>query len=201
MKALHLIIAGSLPLVLTGTSFAAEQAEANGEGGQGFILDVDPGAAVWNILMFLILLFLLGKFVWPHVLNGLQAREQKIRSEIESAEQANRQAQQTLEEYQQKLAAAHAEARQLVDQARQDAESVRKRMIGETEQEIARMRQRATDQIEQAKQAAVHDLYERSADLAVSIAGKLLQREISEQDARRLIDNSLDELETVHRVG
>jgi len=63
------------------------------------------------------------------------------------------------------------------------------------------MRQRATDQIEQAKQAAVHDLYDRSADLAVTIAGKLLEREISEQDARRLIDNSLDELERVHRVG
>ena len=200
MKALHLIIAGSLPLMLAGTAFAAEGAEGEG-GGQGFILDVDPGAAVWNLAMFLILLFVLGKFVWPHVLQGLQAREAKIRSEIESAEAANQQAKETLDEYQQKLAAAHAEARQLVDQARQDADAVRKRMISETEQEISRMRQRATDQIDQAKQAAVQDLYDRSADLAVSIAGKLLQREIAEQDARQLIDNSLDEMEELHRVG
>lgn len=172
-------------------------AEAEGESGPGLL---DPGGfgAVWKLVLFLLLLWVLGKFVWPHVFQGLQAREEKIRHDITGAEKANREAQQTLEQYKQQLAEAHAEARQLVDQARSDGEALRGRMLADAEKDIARLKERATEEIQQARQQAVQELHDHAARLAVSVASKILQREITEDDNRRLVEQSLSELERVN---
>ena len=149
------------------------------------------------LVVFILLLVFLRKMAWGPILKGLQDRENKIRGDIESAAAANERAQAVLAEYEQKLAAAHAEARVLIDQARSDGDKLRARMTGETEQELARLRDRAADQIEQAKQAAVAELYGRAAELAVAVAGKILQRQITEQDTERLVQQSLSELSSL----
>lgn len=154
--------------------------------------------AAFNLLLFIILLALLSKFAWPHILKGLEAREEKIRHDITSAEKANRDAQQTLEQYKQQLAEAHAEARTLVDQARSDGEALRGRMLGDAEKEIARLKQRATDDIQQARQQALQELHSHTAELAVAVAEKILQRQIDASDNRRLVEQSLAELDRVN---
>ena len=154
--------------------------------------------AALNLLLFIILLVLLSKFAWPHILQGLQAREEKIRSDITSAEKANREAQQTLDQYKQQLAEAHAEARKLVDQARADGEALRGRMLADAEKDMNRLKERATQDIRQAREQAVQELYEHSTRLAVSVASKILQRQIDESDNRRLVEQSLAELDKLN---
>ncbi len=167
-------------------------------GDQPSLLQPDLGSVVWSIVLFVLLLVVLGKFVWPQILKGLQDRETKIREDLEQAQQANAQAQAALGEYEQKLAEARAESRQLLDQARADAEELRGKLTGQTEQEIARLRQQATDQIRLAKQQAVQDLYAKAADLTTDIAAKVLQREINEDDARRLVEQSMQQLDKMN---
>jgi F-type H+-transporting ATPase subunit b len=179
---------------------AAHAAAAEGHGGGGGLLDVNGWGALWNLGLFLVLLAVLSKFVWPSILKGLQAREEKIRTDITAAESANKAAQKTLAEYQQKLAEAHAEARKLVESARQDAEAVRARLSHETEQQIAAMQKRASDEINQARTAAVQELYARAAELSVAVAEKILQRQFTESDTKSLIDQSLKELDKL-KVG
>ena len=64
------------------------------------------GPFLWQLILFLILLGILGKFVWPPILRGLQEREDKIRFDLQKAEDAATQATGTLEEYKQQLAEA-----------------------------------------------------------------------------------------------
>jgi F-type H+-transporting ATPase subunit b len=161
------------------------------------LLSADPGTAIWTLILFLIVLTVLGKLVWPPIVKGLAAREQKVRGEIEAAEAANRNAKQTLAEYEKKLAEAHAEARRLIEQAKGDAEKVRQRLAAETETEIARMRDRATTEIRQAKSQAVQELYSRAAELSITIAEKVLERNITDADTQSLVDRSLRELDEV----
>ena len=200
MKLAH---ASGFVLTLAATAAAVAQ-EPHGGGGGGerpFLLEIDPGAAIWNLLMFLGLLFILGKFVWPHILHGLQAREDRIRDDLRSAEESNARAQATLEEHKRQLDQAHAEARGLIDQARRDAESVRQRMISDTESEIDRMRRRSVNEIEHARHAAVQDLHAHAGHLAVAVASKILQRQVTEEDTARLVDQSLQEMDQLKKTA
>lgn len=193
--------------LLVGTGLAAAwpgqllAAEGGGDGGGKSILQPQLGTAVWTFVLFIVLLLFLRKFVWPHIISGLDARESKIRGDIEAAALANEKAKQTLAEYEKKLADTHAETRGLMEQARGDAESLRQRLMADTEEELTRLRQRATQEIQQAKQNAVQELYARSAELATAVASKVLQRQINDADAQGLVEESLTELERLDHAG
>lgn len=158
------------------------------------LLSLDPGVAVWNLLIFLIVLGLLGKFVWPVILKGLQDRENKIRSDLEQAQQAAAQAQATLEQYKEQLAQARKEAQQIVEQSRADAQKVAADLREQAQQEIAQAHQRAQAQIRNAKEQAVAELYAQAATLATQVAGRILQRELRPQDQQALVEQSISEL-------
>ena len=184
------------------THGAVAGAEDHGdEAGETSLLNVSRVTFIWQVVLFLILMGVLSKFVWPQILKGLQAREQKQRTDLEAAEEAHRKAESTLAEYQSKLADARVESQQLIDQARTDADGVRVRLVNEAEAEIGRMRDRATDEIKLARQQALQDLYGHAATLATAVAAKVIQRNIDDADTQRLVDESLNELGRLDDVG
>jgi F-type H+-transporting ATPase subunit b len=153
--------------------------------------------ALWNLVLFLALLAVLSKVVWPKILGGLKAREAKIRSELTEAERSAVEARKLMAEYERKVAEAHAEARSLVEKARIDADAARQRIVAETEQDIAKLRDRARQEIDAARQQAVAELHAQTAKLAVSVAEKILSRQINAADTDRLVEQSLGELARV----
>lgn len=153
------------------------------------------------IIAFAIVFFLLKKKAWGPIISGLQDRENKIREDLASAEKARDEATAKTEELDARLAEAHAEARSVIDQARTDAETVRAKLVADTESDIQRMRERATGEIESAKQQAVQDLYAKSATLAVAVAEKILNRQIDASDTQTLVDQSLAELDKLDDAG
>ncbi|MEM6750497.1 MAG: F0F1 ATP synthase subunit B [Planctomycetota bacterium] len=149
---------------------------------------------IFNLLQFLILFGVLAFLVWPKILGGLKAREDKMRGDLTDAERAKADAEAALADYQAKLSEARQEAQQLVDQARKDAEQLGAKLKAETEAEITRMKDRATAEIAQAQDQALGEVYGRLAELSTQIAGKILQREINPDDQQRLVDESLQQL-------
>jgi F-type H+-transporting ATPase subunit b len=164
------------------------------------LLNVTPGQYFWTLLLFLALLLVLAKFVWPHVLKTLQDREAKIRDDLTEAERANKEAQQTLEQYKKQLADAQKESQQIIEQSRTEAQQLAEQWKNETRQELQQMRQRAEQEIQAAKEQAVSDLYEQAATLSTDVAGRILQREISEADQKELIEQSLRDLEKSQKI-
>lgn len=150
---------------------------------------------LWSVVVFVIFFIVLSLLVWPQVLKALKTREQKMHDDLATAERSREEAKTLLNDYEAKLSEAHAEVRKMLDQARADADEARGKLIAEAEAESVRLRQRAGDEIRLAKQQAVQDMYAQAAELATAVAGKLLERQINAEDAQRLIDQSLKELD------
>ena len=145
-------------------------------------------------IVFLVLLAILWKFAWGRILTGLQDRENKIRQDLQQAQQASEKAQATLSQYQAKLAEAQAEARSIIDRSRSEAQQLGQQLKDDAQHDITQMRQRTAQDIEAARQQALSEIYHEVAGLSTALAGRILQRQIKSEDHQRLIDESLDQM-------
>lgn len=150
--------------------------------------------AVTTVIVFLVAFGFLYVKVWPRIIKGLDDRQQKIHEEIRSAEEAREQAKAALAEYESQLAGARQEAGEMIAKAKADAQAVAAELRARNETELNEMKQRATRELQSAKHAAITELHAEAATLAADIAGKILKREISAADQKRLVDESLEEL-------
>ena len=156
--------------------------------------------AVTALVVFLLAFGFLYMKVWPKIVQGLEDRENKIRREIESAEQAREQAKAALAEYERSLASAREEANAMIVKAKADAKAAGEQLRAHNEAHLVEMKLRATRDIDSAKAAAIGELHTQAAMLAADIAGKIIAREITAEDQQRLINESLDELGTASRT-
>lgn len=172
---------------------AAEEAHGAGEAAPSLFAG-DAGVAIWTVLIFLLVVFILGKYAWKPLLSSLQAREDFIRDSLQRAREEREQAERRLAEYEEKLAAARAEATALVEEGRRDAEAVKAKIEATAREEGDKLMARARREIELARDQAVKDLHTTSARLATDLATKVLEREIRPEDHERLLAESLREL-------
>jgi len=154
----------------------------------------DLGNIVWTLVIFVLLLLVLGKFAWGPVLNTLQRRESFIRESLEQARRDREAAEQRLREYEQKIRKANEEAGAIVEEARRDAEATRRRAQEQAQAEAAEMIERAKREIGIARDTAIKDLYQAVADMATEIAGKILRRSLNEDEHRRAVEISMEEI-------
>ena len=143
--------------------------------------------AIWTAVVFLVLLAVLWKFAWGPIASGLDKRETCIANQIEQAEDANRQAKGLLVQYGQKLDQAKDEVKGLIEQGRRDAEKIGNGMIEKAKGEAAAEHDRALREIDAAATAALRELAEKGADLAVDLAGKIVRAELKPSDHGGLI--------------
>lgn len=150
--------------------------------------------AIYTVVVFLLLFAGLYKFAWGPICKGLAIREQGIASKIEEANVAAAQAAEKLREYETRLAAATEEARQIVQKAHQDAQRSSERMIAEAQERADRERVRSLADIEAAKNVALESLSQKTVELAMLMAGRIVRKELTETDHDQLIREALDKL-------
>lgn len=157
------------------------------------------GNAIWTLLIFGIVLLVLRKAAWKPMLTALQNREKYIRESIESAKRDREAGEQRLREYEERLARAREEASALVEEGRRDAEQVKRRIEEEARKSADDLVERARRDIGIARDSALKDLYEQSAQLAISMAGTVLKRQLAPEDQQRLIADALSEMQNTPR--
>lgn len=184
-------------LALAAPALAAETEHG---GGANNPFAGDFGNALWTLVIFGLVVFVLGKFAWGPILSTLQARETFIRESLESAKRDRDEAESRLREYEERLAQARAEATAIVDEGRRDASAVKHRIEEDARAEADKMIERARREIQIATETATKELYQLSARLATDMAGKVIGRELTAQDHERLIAESLDGLNAAPRV-
>jgi F-type H+-transporting ATPase subunit b len=177
-------------LALAAPALAAEA--EHGGGGASNPFAGDFGNALWTLVIFGLVLFVLGKFAWGPILNTLQARETFIRESLETAKRDRDEAEARLREYEERLAQARAEATAIVEEGRRDAVVVKQRIEEDAQLEADKRLERAKREIQIATETATKELYLLSARLATDMAGKMIGRELTPQDHERLIAESLD---------
>jgi F-type H+-transporting ATPase subunit b len=181
-------------IALAAAALAAAPALAAEGGEPGGVFAGDIGNALWTLVIFGVVVWVLGKFAWKPILSGLQARETFIRSALEEARRDRVAAEARLKEYEDRLNSARTEATAIVEESRRDADAVKRRIEQEAQAEAALVVERARREIGIAKETAVKELYSLSAKLTTEIAGRILAREIRPEDHERLIRESIARL-------
>jgi len=147
---------------------------------------------VWGGIAFLIVLVALMKFAFPQLKKGLKTREEKIRSDLEGAEQARQDAEAEKVRYQAQLADARGEASRIVEEARQAAESVRTEVIAKAEADAAEVRSRANEDIRLARERAMSDLQHQVGEISIGLAEKIVERNIDPATQADLVESYIN---------
>lgn len=147
---------------------------------------------IWGSVGFLVVFGLLAWKGYPAIKKTMNDRTEKIRADIEGAEAAKAEADQLVAQYNAQLADARNEAARIVEEARQDAESVRAERIAAIDGEIAEMRQRAAADVESSKAQALSDLRGEITALALGAAERVVERNLDDDTNRALIDSYID---------
>jgi F-type H+-transporting ATPase subunit b len=161
----------------------------------------DIPLGIWSIVVFVILLFVLKKYAWGPILEGLQKREHNIESAVRDAQQARDEAQRLRDQLQQEVDKAHEKVRDILDEGRRHAQQTTDEMIGKAKSEIQNERDRLRRDIEMARDHALQELWKRTADLATMISAKAIRRQLSSEDHRKLVDEALTELQGAAKAG
>jgi F-type H+-transporting ATPase subunit b len=151
----------------------------------------DPDLAIFSLVVFVALLVVLKKFAWGPIIEALEGREKNIANHIAQAERSHEEAKRLLAQYEQKLSAAANDVRELMDEARRDAEHAKQDILAEAKAGAEAERTRALRDIEAAADQAMESLAQRSAQLAVDLAGKILQSKLSSADHAKLIEEAM----------
>jgi len=165
----------------------------------GELIDPNLAQSIWILVLFLVVAIVLYKTAWKNVLVGLRAREDRIRQDIADAEAARAKAEQTLRQYDARLAGAEETVREILDRAAVDAEKIATGMRMKAQQEAEVVKEQATKEIEAAKQTALTEIYVQTANLATSIAEKIIRRTLSPDDQRDLVNQSIEEFQNARR--
>jgi F-type H+-transporting ATPase subunit b len=153
---------------------------------------VDLG--IWTLAVFLILFGLLWLMAWKPLREGLLKREHGIQAAIDEAKRAREEAQRLREQWQREMDAANDKVRDILDLARRDAQHTTEEMVGKARSEIQAERDRLRREIETARDQAIQELWNHTANLAALVSAKAIRRQLTPDDHRRLVEESLAEL-------
>ena len=158
---------------------------------------VEPGLAIWVILVFLVLVFLLKKFAWRPLLRALDARQETIRKSLEDAQQARKSAEEANKNSEQIIKQARAEAEAIVVASRTEAEKLREELRQAARADADTIIRDARTQIDMETGRAMRKIREEIADISVDIAAKLIRRNCSREANIHLIEETLNQIDTV----
>ena len=160
------------------------------------LVQLDPGLFVWTILTFLLLVFVLAKFAWKPLLKMLQDREDMVRSSLEEAEKAKSELERLNEESEAIMAKARSEAQSILADGKAAAEKVKDDIIAKSKEQANKIREDAGNQIQVEKDKAISEIKKEVVNLTLSVAEKLIQKNLSDADNKSLIEESLKKVQT-----
>jgi F-type H+-transporting ATPase subunit b len=149
---------------------------------------------LWTLIVFGVLVVVLGKFAWGPIMAGLEKREATIAGYHSEAEKARAEAEKLLLEIKAQRVKANEEMAALIAEARRDADAYREAEKARTAGDIQADRERMKREIEVARDQALAEIWDKTVQLATLVSSKAIGRVVSPDDHRRLIDESLAEL-------
>jgi len=182
----------SLRLAALLTPLAAAPARAQEGGG---LLAVETGLIVWTVLIFGIVLLVLYKAAYPKILGAVEAREEHIRELLAAAARDRQESQVLLEEQKRQLEEVRARAQEMVAEGRAAGERVREEILGQARREQEEMLARARREIQQEMERTAEQLRVDTVELAIAAASKLVERNLDQEDNRRLVREFLEQVE------
>ena len=158
------------------------------------LVQLDPGLFIWTILTFLILFFVLSKFAWRPLLAALESREKTIRSSLDDAEKAKQELESLNAETETIISEARSEAQSIRLEAKSAAEKVKADIIAQAGEDAKKLRDENEKQIQVEKDRAINEIRQEVVDLTLTVAERVIRKNLSKEDNQGLIEDSLKTL-------
>ncbi|MDE0269344.1 MAG: F0F1 ATP synthase subunit B [Acidimicrobiaceae bacterium] len=149
---------------------------------------------IWGGLAFLVLLGFMQWKGFPAVKRAMDARSEKIRNDLDAADDAKTSAQRIQTEYEEKLKNAEEKAAAIIEEARAKASQLKLDLQAQAEAEIAEKRANASAEIDANRSQAIDDLRSEIATIAVDAAEQVVAASINPETHRQLIDDYIDQV-------
>ena len=158
------------------------------------LVKLDPGLFIWTILTFLILFFVLAKFAWKPLLAALESRENTIKSSLEDAEKAKTELERLNAESEEIIAKARSEAQTIRVEAKSAAEKIKADVMVQAGEDAKKIRDEAEKQIQVEKDKAINEIRQEVVNLTMTVAEKVIKKNLSKEDNQSLIEDSIKHL-------
>ena len=147
-----------------------------------------PWTFVAQICNLFIQVYLIKRFLFKPVNEMLEKRKALADAQIREAEKAKADADAIKTEYEQNMKEAKEKANEILTTAQRTAALQSEEVLKEAASQAAALKSKAESDIAQEKRKAVNEIKDEIGGMAVDIAGKVIEREISEEDHTKLID-------------
>ncbi|NIK74602.1 F-type H+-transporting ATPase subunit b [Thermonema lapsum] len=145
------------------------------------LLTPELGLFFWQLVTFLLVVFLLSKYAWRPILQGIKKREAEINDALAAAEKARSEMQRISAENEKLLQEARVEKDQILKKAQETARQLVEEAKENAKKEANRMIEDARRIIESEKNAALSEIKEQIATLSVQVAERILKNQLSEE--------------------
>ncbi len=155
---------------------------------------ITEDANFWILIAFVTFIGVFGRKAWSAITKALDGRRDKIQADLDEAQRLREEAQGVLAQYERKRREAEAEALQMVEHAKVEAErhaNDAKRALEET---MRRREEAAMQRIQQAETDALREVREAAASLAVEATAQLIRENLDEARADAMIERSIREM-------
>ena len=143
---------------------------------------------------FLILLIVVFIFAYKPVKKILKKRADYVENEIKEARESNLEAQKSIDEAKETLAASKVQASEIIKNAEKQGQERYDRMLASANDEIVEMKKEAEKDIERAKEEAIQDIRNEMVSVALSASEEILKREVNSEDNKRLAEDFINRL-------
>jgi len=151
----------------------------------------EPGLIIWTWLTFFIVLAILATKAWRPMIDALDKREAGIREALSAAQKARQESERLTMAYEEKLIESRQEAQKVMAEARSAAGKVRLELEEVARKKADELIKKAQQQIEAERERAVREIKLTVVDLSLSIAEKVIERNLTTADNRKLVEESL----------
>lgn len=148
----------------------------------------------WVFLAFVVFAGLMVWKVRKPLLDSLDARAERIRTELDEAQRLREEAQRALAEYKRKQRDAAKEAEDVLASARHEAELLRRQAADDLKETLARREKAALEKIAQAEAQALQEVRAQAVDIAIAATAKLLSESVDPQRDQTMVDQAIKDL-------
>ena len=152
------------------------------------LVTIIPWTFIAQILNLFIQVYLIRRFLFKPVNEMLEKRRELADKEIREAREAKEEADVLKVQYEEGLAGARNEAAQIVQNAQKEAQLRADETVRKAQEQAVGIRRKAEADIAQEKKKAINEMKDETGELAMEIAGKVVEKEINEEDHKKLIE-------------
>jgi len=176
-------------------AYAAAEGHAQSSGLPQFDSSVFGSQIFWTVVSFLLLMFLLNRFVIPAINDILDNRSRKIQDDLDNAAKAKKEAEQLMIAYKGQLDSAREMAASTMEEARQDANRHREQAVLELNDELSKKKNAALEEIDRAKRRAMDEVRTAAVDVAMMATEKLIAKSVTKTEADAMVHEAWTRLD------